>query len=206
MVRFSLRDVMCMQTLAALSAGAVFAAELLADEILCCFDPPLIERIESATGWQRFNSRGLFLGTLQVLNGIVYASLLAFTMSFLLILRNRWTTLLAFSLPFGILCLAIFKPWIFASPADAKMALFYAKLSILPTLIAVCLLLLGVYFKKRLQAGRYGMTIALVLRPHWRVYLISATTALHLITCVYGWYCMFCYRKSMIESMRYWDL
>ena len=206
MVRYSLRDVICLLTLAPISAGVVCAAELFSAAVLDYFDPTvnmLIDSLASATGWLPLRNRNLFVFTISTFNGIIYGGMIAFVMLSLLLLRNRWATLVAFSMPIGILCLACLRFWIMALPVNTENALLVAKYSIVPVLVATCLLSLGGCFINRMPTHELGAKTAFFQRPPWQRYFVSATCVIYLSACAYGWYGMLSFRTEMIKTWRH---
>lgn len=203
MVRYSLRDVFCLQTLAPISAGVVFTAESFSGAVLVYFDPTvdlLIDSIASATGRLPHQNRTLFLITLSAFEGIIYGGMFALVMLSLFLLRNRWATLVAFSLPFGILFYQCLRFWIMAFPVNAGMAFFVAKVSIIPALLATCLLFLGWRFINRMPTHELGAETAFFQRPPWQRYLLAATCVIYLSASAYGWYGMVSFRTEMIKT------
>ena len=202
MARYSLRDVFGLLTLAPISAGVVFVAESFSGAIIDYFK--LIHRISSVTGWG-FERHTLFWNINLILNGIIYGGLFALVMLAMLLLRNRWATLLAFSLPFGILLFQCLRLWIIAAPADAKNALLIAEWSIIPALLAIGLLFLGRRFMNRMTRHESGAETTFFQRPLWRRYIAVATCVIYLSVSAYGWYGMVSYRAEMIEFWRIQD-
>jgi len=198
MVRYSLRDVFCLLTLAPISVGVVFAAESFSGAVLDYFNP--IERIVSTTGWPLYTMHTLFVIILSTFINIICGGMVALGMLSLLLLRNRWTTLVAFSLPFGILLLLCLRFWILAVPANAETALIVAEWSIIPALVAPCLLFLGWRFISRMPTHELGAETAFFQRPPWQGYFITATFVIYLSVSAYGWYGMVSYRSEMIKT------
>ena len=206
MVRYSLRDVFCLLTLAPISAGVVYAAELFSVSVLDYLKPSvdmLIESITSATGWPPSRNHKLFIFILSAFEGIIWGSLIALTMLYLFLLRDRWMTLGAFSMPSGILCLSCLRFWIMAVPVNAKSALLVAIVTIIPALVAICLLLLGWRFINRMPTHELGAETAFFQRPPWQGCFLAATCVIYLSASAYGWYGMVFFRTEMINMWRH---
>lgn len=201
MIRYSLRDVFSLLTLAPISAGVVYAAEMFSGAVLDYFDP--LDSIASATGWPVYTMHTLSLIVISTFQSIIYGGMLALVMLFLLLFRNRWVTLVAFSLPFGILFLQCLRFWILAVPASAETALTIAKWSIIPALVAPCLLFLGWRFINRMPTHELGAETAFFQRLPWQKYLIAATCVIYLSASAYGWYGMVSFRTEMIKTWHY---
>lgn len=200
MVRFSLQDIFGMLTLAPISAGVVYAVEVISGAVLYYFDP--VDSIASATGWSLHEKHALFLITLSASYCIVFGGMVVSAMLLLLFLRSRWTTLVAFSMPFGILCLSCLRFWMMASPANSNMVSFVAKTSIVPVLLAVCLLVFGWRFTKCMPTHESnGKTGFFQQQPRQRCF-IAATLVIYLSTSAYGWYGMVSFRTEMIRVLR----
>ena len=201
MVRYNLRDIICVLTLAPISAGVVFAAESFSGAVLDYFN--LLDSIASATGWPLYTMHTLCLIILSTFNSIIYGGMVALGMLSLLLLRNRWTTLVAFSLPFGILFLQCLRFWISAVPVNAETALTIAEWSIIPALVAPCLLFLGWRFMNRMPTHELGVKTTFFQRPPWQGYFIAATCVIYFSVCAYGWHGMVSFRTEMIKAWRH---
>ena len=201
MVRYSLRDVICLLTLALISAGLVYAAELFSTAVLDYF--AILDGIDSAIGWPLYTKPTLFLITLSTIEGIICGGLIALSMLSFLLLRNRWATLVAFSMPFGILCFSCLKLWMFAAPVNAEITLIFAQGSIIPALVAISLLFLGWRFRNRMPTHELGAKTSFFQRSPWQRYFVSAAFVIYFSVCGYGWYGMVSFRTEMIKTLRH---
>ena len=194
MVRYSLRDVFCLLTLAPFSAGVVYAAELFSVAVFDYVDPTgdlRMDLITSVIGPPGSN-RTLFLLTLSTFESITYGGLFALTMLCLFLLRHRWATMVAFSLPFGILFYQCLRPWVLTKlvgqPVMATTSLLVGAIP--PTLVAICLAYTGRRVANRMATHELGAQTAFFQRPPWQRYVVAASGVIYLLASVYGWYGM----------------
>ena len=206
LVRYTLRDFFWLHPIVLLSVGFVYVANVTAGAVFDCFGSTvkaIEDSIASMAGGLSVLNRTLFISV--PLNDVVSGVLIAFAIVVLLLLRNSWTTLAAFSMPFGVLLAVCFKFWMIAAPVTTSSALLVSKSAIMPTLVAACLFSLFVYCKNRLSGPELGVEVAFSERPSWQRRLFAVACATYLLACVYGWYLMASFRLAMIEAQQYWE-
>jgi hypothetical protein len=191
MVRYSLRDVFCLLTLAPFSAGVVYAADLLSVAVCDYIDPTLL-RIDIIVGSPPRRNRTLFYLTLSAYESITYGGMFALVMLYLFVLRHRWATMLALSLPFGILFRQCLMPWLLermvGQPVKVDTILLVAAIP--PSLVAICLASLGWRVTNRMPTHELGTETAFFQRPPWQRYVVAASCLIYLSASAYGWYRM----------------
>lgn len=195
MVRYSLRDVLWLLTLAPFSAGVVYAAELFSVAVFDYVDPTgdlRMDLIASATGWWPRRNRTLFLLTLSASEAIIYGGMFALVMLHFLLLRHRWATMVAFSLPFGILFYQCLRPWVLERLVGQPVMVTTSLLvgAIPPSLVAICLAYVGWRVTNRMATPELGTETAFFQRPPWQRYVVAASCMIYLLASAYGWYGM----------------
>lgn len=204
MVQYRLRDVFSLLTLAPFSAGIAYVGELSSAAVYEYVDPTLlrIDFIASATGWQPRNNRTLFLFILSAFESITYGGLFALTMLYLFLLRHRWATMAAFSLPFGILFFQCLKPGLvtrmLGQPVMMTTSMLVPMLAWAspPSLVAICLAFLGWRVTNRMSTHELGTETAFFQRPPWQRYVVAASCVIYFSASAYGWYRMLTVRRG----------
>lgn len=195
MVRYSLRDVFCLLTLAPFSVGVVYAAELFSVAVYDYVDPTgdlRMDLINSVIGPPPRRNRTLFYLTLSAFESITYGGMFALVMLYLFLLRHRWATMVAFSLPFGILFLQCLRPWVLTKLVGqfVNMDTTLLVAAIPPSLVAICLAYLGWRVTNRIATHELGTETAFFQRPPWQRYVVAASCMIYLLASAYGWYGM----------------
>jgi hypothetical protein len=191
MVRYSLRVVFCLLTLAPFSAGVVYATDLFSAAVYDYVDPTFL-RIDIIIGSPPRRNSTLFLLTLSAYESITYGGMFALVMLYLFLLRHRWATMVALSLPVGILFFQCLRPWVLTKlvgqPVNMDTTLLVV--AIMPSLVAICLASLGWRVTKRMPTHELGTETAFFQRPPWQRYVVAASCVIYLSASAYGWYRM----------------
>lgn len=195
MVRYSLRDVLWLLTLAPFSAGVVYAAELFSVAVFDYVDPTedmRMDLITLVTGPPPYSNRTLFHLTLSAFESITCGGMFALVMLYLFLLRHRWATMVAFSLPFGILFLQCLRPWVLTKLVgqlvNMNTAMFVGAIP--PSLVAICLAYLGRRVTSRMPPPELDKDTPFFQRPPCQRYVVAASCAIYLLASAYGWYGM----------------
>ena len=206
LIRYNLRDAMGLLSLVPPSTGLVHVADLASGAAIDYFQPTVDatkDGIASMVGGLSASDR---IFVILALNGVVSGLLLSCLVVSLLLLRNYWATLVAFSLPFSVLFIVCLRFWMVAGPLTTETALVIGESAVVSVILAACLFSFCVCCVHRIPGSELRTKTTFSERPSWQRLLFVAAFATYLFSCAFGWCEMVSFRARAIESWNYLEL
>lgn len=203
--RYNMRDALGLLTLVTLSTGLVYLVDQVAGAILDHFQSTvdaIDDGIVEAAGGLSVRQRSFFKFGI---SGIASGLLLSCLAALLLILRNYWATLVAFSLPLSMLFVICPMVWASAVPLTWATASAFVQPLVVAAIVASCLFAFCLYFNRRIEKSEFRTKATFSERPFWQKLILVTVFATYLLSCAYGWHRVASFRAAAIESMEYWE-